>query len=337
MNMYLAFDHTESHGGYTYYYFRCGLFPSGILEDLLVLASDISISSLLDLPSYTPETLPEDTETSSLDGTPYTVPEDLYLLYIESNPFSSISTPLYDFLDGAISPQSIAVYTSQSGTPDRFPEDFSPEDKPPNVTGASGWYVPELDTKIITIASRKSTSPFWTRGVFDLFSAYGSGEYNCEGLPYNIHVTCNPAEMSVWVSPTYYQDYGVFLVNGYYRNIQSNESTFLGFDLVYNSGGETQSLDGEAYGVLDRDDPVVYFPHLDYSEALPSVNPYNILVQPAMDLLNLLDINIPAMQGGIWQLTNIANLYAEGKNSILGSGSTSVLGSGSTSVLGQNI
>jgi hypothetical protein len=43
-----------------------------------------------------------------------------------------------------------------------------------------------------------------------------------------------------------------------------------------------------------------------------------MLHQPALDLLNLLDINIPAMQGGLWQLTHFANLYAKKKTYVLG-------------------
>ena len=297
MDLYLAFDHTETHDSYTYYYFRVGLFPSGLVEDVLILLSDLEQTALFDLPPYVPSSLPSGTETAYLSGSPYTVPEDLYLLYIGVNPFSPTNTPIYDFLNDAISPQAIAVYTTELGTPSRFPDGYDPDtDKPPNVTGASGWYVPTLATKNITVASRRSSTPFWTNGVFEFFPAYGSGEYTCEGLPYNIHITCNPGEMTSWEAPTNYLDYGSFRVDGYYRNIQSNESTYLGFSLVYNSGSPLSSLDGQAYGTSDSDDPVVYWPHLDFSDSLPCMSP-DLLTLPALELINLLDINSPFLLG----------------------------------------
>jgi hypothetical protein len=261
LNLYLSFSHTVTEGDNTFYYFRSGLFHGNGFTDLLLLSLDLDFVELLSLPSKIPATIASGTTVQNLNGSSYVVPTDLYLLFIEDMAFASIGGPLNEFLEQGLSRQALCVYAeTPASETSSYPSGRSPAVKVPNVTEYPNWYVPSgISTKLLTVASRKSTYPFWTRGIFDYFDAYNPGDYTCEGLPYNIHVTCNPSEMDVWDPPTYYNDAGVWQVDGYYRDIRSDQTTWMGFPLVYNGGGSVQSLDGQAYVPTDNDDPVVYF------------------------------------------------------------------------------
>lgn len=259
-NLYLSYDHTNTEGDNTFYYFRSGLFHGTGFEDLILLISDVDLVELLTLPVVVPSFLAAETIVQGLDGTPYEIPEDLYLLYISSMAIAPISSPLIDFITDGLSSQSICVYgpVPLDESPD-YPSGLSPEDKAPNVSGKPGWYVGALSLQDITIASRKSSSPFWTLGCVDFFDAYGAEEYNCEGLPYNIHITCDISRLTVWLPPTNYNDHGYWKEEGYYRNIDSNEETWRGFDLTYDPG-TVRSMEGEQYRPSSYGDPVLYFP-----------------------------------------------------------------------------
>ena len=307
MNFYLAFDHTSVENGKTYYYFRAGLFHGGTLPDLLLLASDLDIVELLSLPTTIPTTLASGEQTQSLSGGSYTVPVNLYLLYVANhNGFSPVNTPLIDVLNNGVSNQPIVVYAEEPVGTSPYPAGYSPiTDKIPNVSGQPGWYVPSLATKNFTIASKKSSFPFWTQANFNLFEAYGSGEYTCEGLPYNIHVTCNPGEMTIWNQPVDYRDVGFWQVDGYYRAITSNESTWLGAFLQYDSG-TISSLSVDLYAPPSLDDPILFF-------NLPEP----VVYEPSSPIINLLlvAINLAALAntsivGGGWKFAESSRMSA---------------------------
>lgn len=259
-NLYLSFDHTNVEGENTFYYFRAGLFHGTGFTDLILLASDIDAVDLLTLPSTIPNFLAAETIVQGLDGTPYEIPEDLYLLFISSMAISPISSPLIDFLTDGLSAQSICVYgeVPLDESPD-YPSGLSPEDKAPNVSGRPGWYVGALSLQGVTIASRKSSSPFWTLGCLEYFGAYGTGEYNCEGLPYNIHITCDVERLVVWLEPTNYNDAGYWMEEGYYRNVDSLETSWRGYPITYDPG-TVRSVEGQQWRPSSYGDPVLYFP-----------------------------------------------------------------------------
>lgn len=260
MNLYLSFDHTNIEGENTFYYFRSGLFHGTGFTDLLLLAADIDLVELFTLPARIPSFLPAETVVQNLDGNPYEIPEDLYLLYISSMAISPISSPLIDIITDGLSSQSICVYgeVPPSESPE-YPSGFSPEDKEPNVEGKPGWYVGALSLQSLTIASRKSSSPFWTIGCIDFFDAYAGGDYNCEGLPYNIHITCNPGLLTVWLPPSNYNDHGYWKEEDYYRDIDSDATSWRGFPITYDPG-TVRSIEGQQYRPSSYADPILYFP-----------------------------------------------------------------------------
>lgn len=282
-NLYMSYSHTVVQGDNTFHYMRAGLFHGNGFTDLLLLSLDLDMVELLSLPSKVPATIAAGTTVQNLDGSSWVAPTDLYLLYIESMAFASIGGPLNLFLEQGLSKQSMCIYGEVPATESpEYPTGFSPLDKPPNVVEYPNWYVPSgISTKILDIAAKKSSFPFWTRGVFDFFSAYLPGDYNCEGLPYNIHVTCNPSEMDMWDPPTVYNDAGVWQVDGYYRDIESDQTTWMGFPLVY-TPGTVSNLSGQAYVPPDNADPVIFFVSPDSPAG--GVDVYTIMVPVLLSL-----------------------------------------------------
>lgn len=301
MNLYMSFDHETD----DFVYMKIGLFPDSWLADLILLLADGDELGILDLPAYVPTFIESGTEVRDLTGGTYTTEEDLYLAFMED--LSISASPLidpFDWLTDAICDQPVVAYSRIELTDESFtwPSGRDPATLEPNVEEAPNWFCPEgIDTVTVIISSRKSSSPFWTHSTFDYWSAY-TGEYNCEGLPYNIHVTCNPGELSTYLAPTPYNEHGYWEVAGYYRAIQSNASTWMDGDLTYTDEGSTQHLDGEIYRPTDTDEPVIWYNLPEEEEPVPQdvMMPVLMGVGMLVDVFGLQDSPL-----GIFRLDNL--------------------------------
>ena len=196
MNFYLTYLDTYEEDGETYYRFQAGLFTGTALEEWLLRSSGIDSIDLLSMPSYIPEIIEEGTITKSWEGTSFEAPADLYFHWIEEAEPIAVFQPIFDiddFFDTGLASQPIVVYkNTPPSTVSIFPATRNPfGDLAPNFEAYPYWYVPEFSSGgILIIASRKSSTPFWTHANFSRFFAYGDNTYTCTGLPYNIHVTC---------------------------------------------------------------------------------------------------------------------------------------------------
>ena len=162
INCYLAYDHTETHNGKDYYFFRIGLFHGELFTDLLLLLSDVNGIELLNLPSIVPSFLASGTVVQSFDGSSFTVPADIYLRFIKDKSCSPDILPL-NFLENGFLSSALAVYAEiPSGEPGaEYPPNYHPvSDKPPNIPEHAGWYVPPgLSSEQLHITWKHTDSP----------------------------------------------------------------------------------------------------------------------------------------------------------------------------------
>ena len=281
MNLYLSYDHADD----DFVYLKAGLFPDSWLADLILLVSEVDEWGLLDLPAEVPDFIAQGTTIRNLAGGTYTTEEDLYLAFIED---MALADTVYDplsWLEDAVCDNPVVAYSRVPLDDESFawPTLRDPNTQAPNITEHPHWYVPEgIDTATIVVASRKSTYPFWTHTSFTYWTAY-PGTYTCEGLPYAIHVTCFPYELSNFLNSSPYNEQDYWGVDGYYRNIQSNASTWHGFDLDYVDNGSTQVLQGQAYRPEDTDDPAIW-----YNLGNPEEPVYGTVILPILVAVALL-------------------------------------------------
>lgn len=148
---YLSFDHSETVGDNTFYYFRSVFVPDGALESLVVnllaiMSESDLLLDLLDLPINFPEIIESGTALYELDGTTFTAPDDLYL--IASIDFPTTGTPTPDLEDLFMSPAPLAVYvdvapsTSLQGN---VPADIDPDTFTPNDASYPNWHFPDFE------------------------------------------------------------------------------------------------------------------------------------------------------------------------------------------------
>lgn len=321
-NLYLMYDHYEEEGDTTFYYFRAGLFHGTALDDWLLLSTGMDDIPLLSMPSLPPAMIADGTTVQAPGGSTYEIPEDIYLCQIQfSLTASPVSNPLADYLANGLAAQPIVVYCSLN--PYTYPDDYAPSDKAPNY--GDTWYIPTLSLSRRTVASKNSASPFWTRADFSLWGAYGDNEYTCTGLPYQIHCTCNPGAYTLWISPASFRGLGYWQESGYYRDVVSQETTYMGQSIDY-PGGNPYACDVFVYSPADIDDPVIW-----YNLRPPEF--FDIIAPVAAGLFSILHLIAP----GGFTLAKIPQLSGGYSYFPLGSATSKPLGSATSKPLGGKL
>ena len=291
MNLYLSYSRTTFYAGNTFYHFRAGLFHGAGWSDLILLAADIDFIELLSLPTYLPPTIAAGTQVRNYDGSLFTVPTDLHLAQLyDEYAFSPISG-LQAFLEQGFFSTPEVIYTSWIPGPyTPYLEGFSPSEKPPNVPAYPNFYLPTPGLVEIWIASKFVASPFWTATDFSAWGAYDGCD---DSDPYQFPggetwmdtFIANPGEKPYWKH------------TGHAIGIDSCNSSFLGFPLVYQlAGPNLYTLTGSVYGPPVQPiypNPLIWFP----DEALEIPPPGNELLPIAAACFVILDVLSSATNG----------------------------------------
>lgn len=326
---FLLYESQQEIDSKTFYKLRVALVPN-VLEDLIsfllfLIDNDVPLElSLLDLPILIPSTISSGTTLNNWSGTgSYTLTENIYFAYAKGQPnihaLKDIDTPDSDDIAIAqafLGDCEVWYCDTAPGEINQWPTGDDPGTTLPDT---NGWSYPDTlgDWGYVEVGDTagRYLSPFfytdvWVENVF-------------------LWAGCSPEDED---------------------HFQNNSATsFLGNRWRYSDPNFIESCHEEDSGYIywvEREtigsvetiavwkfmssDNAYYYPHLDFSDAIPSISP-RMIHEMALDLLNLLDINTPAMQGGLWQLTQCSKLYATQRAKGLASGNTG-LASGNTGV-----
>ena len=309
----LLYQSQQEVDNHTFYRLRLDLVPE-IYEDLidflvLVIGEDLPDElSVLDLPFLIPSSIASGTAIHNYSGIgSYTLTETIYFAYAKGFPHIHA---VYDVDEPGSSDIAIAqaffgeteIWYSDiaPGSLEEWPSGDDPVTNPPDTTG---WSYPDLLEQwgwTTDGAAQRFLSPFFYTDVWleNLIAWAGCTDWE-EDEDHFLSVIPDTYLGNRWRWST---DPNLIY------SCNEEDSSFLYW--IERTGSNPENLFVWKY----KGDPAYYYPHLDYSDALPGVVPYDIIVRPAMDLLNLLDINVPAMQGGIYQLMQLANLYADNRH-----------------------
>ena len=318
----LLYESQQEVDGHTFYKMRVALVPD-VYEDLIdfllyIIGEDTPLElSLLDLPFLIPSTIPSNTELNNWSGVgSYTLTENIYFAYAKGQPHIHALKDIDD-------PDSDDIVISQAflgdtevwycdivpGSIPTWPSGDDPDDIEPDSTG---WFYPDdLESwgfQELTDIAGRYLSPLYYTDVWleNIFIWHGCDEEDEDHFLNNAPASFQGNRWR-WSDPNFIW------------SCHEEDSSYI-YWVERETIGAVESI---SIWKFQSEDDAYYYPHLDLSEVVPSISPDMIHV-PALDLLNLLDINIPAIQGGVYQLTQLANLYAKRRYVGIASGNKGV-------------
>jgi len=306
---YLLYESQQEIDSHTFYKLRVAIIPDvyEYLIDFLLFTIGSSVPlelSLLDLPFIIPSMVSSGTELNNWSGAgSYTLTENIYFAYAKGLPnihaLKDIDTPDSDdivIVQAFFGDTEVWYCDIAPGSIDTWPSGDDPDDVEPD---GNGWLYPDAledwgyyeDTDV---ASR-TLDPWYISDVWlkNIFIWFGCDEEDEDHF-------LNNAPTSFLSNRWRYDPLK------YIYCCHEEDSSYI-YWIERETIGSTESI---SVWKFQSNENAYYYPHLDFSEATPGISP-DVLHVPALDLLNLLDINVPAMQGGVWKLTQVANLYAK--------------------------
>ena len=310
----LLYESQQEVGGQTFYKLRLDLVPEAYeaLINLLVFLIGAGLPnelSMLDLPFLIPSTIANGTSLQNYSGLgSFTLPETVYFAYVKGGPHINsmygVDTPgeLDIEIQQAFLAETEVWYSDiDPGSLSQWPSGDSPATNPP---GNNGWNYPGL-----------LASWGWVEDT-DVAGRYLSPWFYTDVYLKNL---------MVWDGCTDWQsDEDHFLSNTPSQYL-GNRYRYADPNFIYSCNEENTSwlywVERETIGGVETisvwkfqsTQPAYYYPHLDFSDSVPTISP-DVITLPALDLMNLLDIPVSEDILTGMRLSDVANLYAPRKN-----------------------
>lgn len=306
----LLYQSQQEVDGHTFYQLRLDLVPEvyEVLIDLLVFIIGESLPdelSVLSLPFLLPSAIASGTQLAYYTSTGlYTLPETIYFAYAKGNPHIHA---VYDVDEPDASDIAIAqAFLAETEVwycdiaPGSIEEWPSGDDPTTNNPESNGWNYPD------------SIGDWGWQELADIAARYLGPFYYTEVWLKNL---------IVWAGCSDWEEDEDHFLNNSPSQYLGNRFRFTDPNFIYSCNEEEPGflywVERETIGSVESlslwkfqaDTLAYYYPHLDFSDVQPIVSPVQLTL-PTLDLINLLDIDMPAIKGGIYIMTQLANLYA---------------------------